>query len=404
MTGQFQNRTEEFTYRLCRETFLSLWSYANPRKAPNRGELCDVLVLCDPDIILVSVKDIQFNEEIEPAVAYQRWVKRAIKKSTKQLYGAMRWLDSSHRVIRSDGTDGLPLPELENRRVHCVSVSLGGRRRVPVLLQGNFGKGFVHVFDEVSFPLLIRHLDTVTDFVDYLRAKEGLVARCPPLEILGREENLLALYLHRGRQFPEGCPEDAIPDSYWDDVAAKPDFQRKLAEDLKDSYIWDGFIEHFAGHSLDGTLEFSNGIDNDELAYRVMARENRFARRVLGGAFREFYERAKAGQLEARMLKSPQEVGYVFVNVPPSVDRDTRRRILEMRCFVARGDLNCAQIVGLCINIEAAEKGHCEDLVHFYRPNWTADDEKVAQQLKDELGFFREPLMNEQYLEEYPPA
>ena len=401
MTGQFQNRTEEFTYRLCRETFLSLWSYANPRKVLSGGELCDVLVLCDPDVLLVSVKDIEFNETIEPRVAYPRWVKKAIKKSADQLYGAKRSLESADRVIRSDGTDGLPLPDLDARRVHLNSVSLGGRRRVP-MPQGDFGKGFVHVFDEVSFPLLLRHLDTITDFVDYLRAKEDLATRCPDLEILGGEENLLALYLHGGRRFSGNCPEEAIPSSCWDQVTATPEFQRKLAEDLRDSYIWDNLIEHFAGQSLAGTLEFSDGVANDELAYRVMAREDRFGRRVLSGALRGFYELAKAAQIEARMLRSQQDVCYVFVNVSPDTDRETRRRILEMRCFVARGESKCTEVVGLCINIEAAETGHCEDLLYLYRPDWTEADDNAAQEIKNELGFFSQPVMTEESSEEYP--
>jgi hypothetical protein len=48
-------------------------------------------------------------------------------------------------------------------------VALGGRREGPVS-QGDFGKGFVHVFDERSLDIVLSELDTVTDFVQYLLA------------------------------------------------------------------------------------------------------------------------------------------------------------------------------------------------------------------------------------------
>jgi len=54
------NRSEKFTYQLCKESFLSLWSYATP-KLENGKELCDVLVAFGAQIMIVSVKDIHFG-------------------------------------------------------------------------------------------------------------------------------------------------------------------------------------------------------------------------------------------------------------------------------------------------------------------------------------------------------
>jgi hypothetical protein len=50
------NEAELLVYRLCRKSFLSLWSYMNPRQKPSGKELCDVIVVCQPDILIVSVK------------------------------------------------------------------------------------------------------------------------------------------------------------------------------------------------------------------------------------------------------------------------------------------------------------------------------------------------------------
>lgn len=176
----FQSTTEEFVSGVCRQTFLSLWSYPNPQNAAGK-ELCDFLVVCDPDVIVVSVRDVRLNLEAMPDVAAKRWLKKAVRGSVQQLYGAVRGLEScGDRVIRHDGTLGVQLPARPLRKIHRISVSLGSKGLVP-LPAGDFGKGFVHVLDERAFILIMENLDTIADFVDYLGAKEALAVVRPGL-------------------------------------------------------------------------------------------------------------------------------------------------------------------------------------------------------------------------------
>jgi hypothetical protein len=97
------NETERLVYRLCRKSFLSLWSYANPQGKTPGKELCDILVVCEPDVIIFSVKEVAFIEEGDELVNQTRWSKRAIEESVKQIYGAERLINSTTYVIRSDG-------------------------------------------------------------------------------------------------------------------------------------------------------------------------------------------------------------------------------------------------------------------------------------------------------------
>ena len=120
------NETERLVFELCTKSFLSLWSYANPQGKTTGKELCDILVVCEPDIIIFSVKEVAFAEEGDDKVNQARWFKRAIEDSVKQIYGAERWLSSASHVIWKDGTRGLSLPEASGRRVHRVAVALGG--------------------------------------------------------------------------------------------------------------------------------------------------------------------------------------------------------------------------------------------------------------------------------------
>ena len=86
------NAAEAFVYQLCRGSFLSLWSYMNPRQKVNGKELCDILVVCEPDIIIFSVKHSTLSKNGTPAVNMARWKRRAIDSSVSQIYGAERTL------------------------------------------------------------------------------------------------------------------------------------------------------------------------------------------------------------------------------------------------------------------------------------------------------------------------
>src|SRR4051812_27050437 len=122
-------KSEELVYKLCTKSFLSLWSYPNPT-GKNGKELCDILVVCEPDVIIFSVKEIEYKDTCNK-VGWDRWRKKAIEESCSQISGAERWIKSNLNVITKSGDIGLPFPEPSNRRVHRVAVALGSKGKVP---------------------------------------------------------------------------------------------------------------------------------------------------------------------------------------------------------------------------------------------------------------------------------
>jgi len=60
------NRSEAFVLGVCQQSFLSLWCYNNPRSKPGK-ELCDILVICDPDVIVIG--EIRDVESLTTAIA-----------------------------------------------------------------------------------------------------------------------------------------------------------------------------------------------------------------------------------------------------------------------------------------------------------------------------------------------
>ncbi len=391
------NEAERFTFRLCRQSFLSLWSYANPRGKGGK-ELCDVLVVSDPDIVIFSVKDIAIADGPADSVDASRWRRRAIEASCKQLYGAERWLASATRVVRSDGTAGLSLPDRERRRIHRVAVALGADRTVSFEM-GEFGKGFVHVFDEIGLDIVMRELDTIADFVAYLREKEDHHGQTLTV-VEGGEENLLAVYLQNGRSIPGDTDIRVVPADLWSTFVRKPEYQRKQSADA-DSYQWDFLVETVARDSIAGNLELGSTLDDGERAVRAMARETRLSRRVLGRNFKDFLQRSH--KLGARMLRSHQGTVYVFLASPRSTSRQDRRTELQLRMFVGRGrHASATEVVGIATERYKPNQGFSLDIGYLYMPTWNEDDETKLRAIQRDLGYFRDPRETRYQEDEYP--
>ena len=393
------NKAEEFTYNICKQSFLSMWSYKNPRGKKGK-ELCDVLIVCDPDVIVISVKDCEFKKSGNLRVDWDRWIRNAINESAKQIYGAERLIESTSHVIRKNGKEGLVFPTPEQRRIHRVAVALGGRGEVPIH-SGELGKGFVHVFTEASFKTILEELDTITDFVTYLIDKELWLDSIDKLIVVGGENNLLAKYLLSDRKFPSGANVVFLDDSHWDALQKDTLYRNKKRED-KISYIWDDLIEHFSGHMLNDTLEFGSSLNENEMLVRVMARESRFDRRVLGKAFREFMKLSRK-QKWSRIVPSPSGIVYVFLASPRDEDRDYRRKELTLRCFVARGlHRDSETVIGIGTEQYDAKKGFTLDGVYLQHEQWTDKDDELMRQYQQEFHLFSDVTRTQQDEKEYP--
>jgi len=373
----------------------------NPRKTPGGNELCDVLVVCEPDIIVFSVKNISLTTSGYPEVDFERWKRRAVEKSCAQLYGAERTICSATNVIRNDGTAGLAFPKGADSKIHRIAVAVGGERKAGLPF-GDFGKGFVHVFDEVSISILMKELNTITDFVRYLRAKESFFNSGVQAVVEGAEEDLLALYLHLDKTFPDAYDRFVFQDGLWEQIQNKPEVQRKQIAD-KDSYVWDSLIEKFCEDTLQNNLEFAPEPSETERAIRMMAREDRFSRRVLGKSFKEFLDESL--RVRSRKMRSPSGVTYVFLATPHGHPRELRTAELGNRCFVARGlHPESARVVGLATEQYVKGKGFSLDLCHLYVPQWTAKDQEIMEGMRGELGYFRNPRVTHDSEDEYPSS
>ncbi len=398
--NNMKNKAEEFVCEVCKHTFLSLWSHPNPLGKSGK-ELCDVLIVCEPHIIIFSVKEIKVSDSGSLIIDWKRWNRKAVEESSKQIYGAERWLKASTHVIKKDGTQGLALPKKEDQIIHRVVVALGGKNKVPIIY-GDFGRGFIHVFDEISFNIILHEQDTITDFIRYLSAKESLYQSGIDTPFLAGEENLLALYIHRGMTFPSDINKIIISEDAWNTLINKPEYKVRKEQD-KVSYLWDKLIDDI-GHQIEaGTLALKNAEGNGELILRTMAREDRFGRRILGKSFAEFIHLSAENKIRARMVTSPTEVLYVFLAVPPSVKRKYRLAELATRCFIARGlNQQIKIVIGIATEQYQPRIEHSFDLYYLYKPDWTEKDQATMELIQKESGFFIKMTSSEAREDEYP--
>lgn len=392
------NPAESLVHELCTSSFFSLWSIANPSR-PSGKELCDVLVVCDSDVIIWSVKEIKYVDT-GSAVGLRRWQRKAIDESIDQLRGALRSLERMTEVSSPNAVAALPLPSSDRRKVHRIAVALGSDGSVP-LYEPNAGGEHFHVMDESALRVLLQELDTITDFVDYLQAKEAFLKNTQVIES-GGERDLLGLYLQHGRQFPSGQSLLIVDEGIWETLTAKPNWEaRKRAE--ASSYTWDRIIETFVSDFATTPPGERGPVNSLDAVARTMARESRFARRLLADAFLEFMALASSNKIRARYTRSPSGVVYVFLATNRNAARTDRVAELTARCWVARGELlDATTVVGIATERYEGMPGFSLDAVKVHIPEWTEEHEKQKRYLRNDLGFFRTTLKTETHVDEYP--
>ena len=357
--------SERYLVQLAKKVFLSLWSYPNvftdEGRCHGKGdgkELCDLLVAFGNDIILFSDKHSKFSNHENINVAWFRWYRYAIRGAAKQLKGAETWINRFPERVFLDRSCEIPLPiklpsPLE-ARIHLVAVTRGssnhsqsywgrgssGSLFIDTSLIGDQhmsapfrvgwplpNKRFVHVFDETTLDIVLNELDTVSDFVEYLKKKESLFSiRDVDCSIAGEEE-LIAIYLSnfdfkKNEHFFPSLPEGAaliLGEGDWLRLLDSPGYaSRRKANEI--SYTWDDLIEFHSHHIMhESAVSYSheNSSNSHERVMRIMASENRITRRVLGEAFHVANDVKQKGLRFTRtVLSQVKGRAYVFMSIP----------------------------------------------------------------------------------------
>jgi hypothetical protein len=219
---------EEFVNELAYNSFLKFWCYPGPKyENGDNKEICDLLIIFDDTVIIFSVKNYEFKGN------YTRYFNNTIKKALNQIHGAYRILfDMPEVIIKHPDRDSEQFPAEQINKVMLIVVNLGeGAKFYPFngLTKNN---NYVTFFDKSSFETIIRELDTIADFTEYLEKREKVFnhkntfilpgigsdftentkeqfaemefdSGNPTILISGSEKDLLSVYFKGGHNFPK---------------------------------------------------------------------------------------------------------------------------------------------------------------------------------------------------------
>lgn len=472
--AQGETPTERQLVKLSERSFLDLWSYPNLYRdqklagGTDGKELCDLLVVCDPHIIIFSEKNIKWSDK-PLDVAWSRWFKKAVKNSVDQINGAERWISEFPNRVFLDRACSQPLPldlpPIEHRIVHKIAVARGAGAACRMYFSGGTGsfaikpeiKGsqhwdtnagklqpfvigdvdpegsFVHIFDDGSLEVVMRELDTITDFTAYLSRKAEFI-RSGRLVLGHGEEDLLAYYAVRTNESGdhEFVPPDggswvdgariAIDGSHYPELIQNPQYIAKKEAD-RVSYLWDTIIKNFTQHMLDGTSivigDFEYNIKNSEVAARYMALEHRFRRRSHGeaiqGAMRKGMEVDRFFRAMIPLEHSKDnETGFFFLSLK-YLDwmeeiggyEHYRKKRIELMTAYAQGMLlkyrYLKRVVGIGAEPPKQGRGSSEDLLCAQQTDWNETDEQEILELCEELGIMKPGYVERPYQgQEFP--
>ncbi len=380
---------EKSVHELSQKSFLIDWCFPNP-VLPNGKELCDLLVIFDETAIIWQIKDLKLGER-------GRYKKSEVKKNLRQLSGARRQLfdlktpielKNSRRSIET-------FDPTQIKEVFLISVLFGeGEDSFPFV--ESLKKYTVHVFDKDFTQIILKELDTISDFITYLRKKETFLSDDKSITIMGGEEELLAFYLMNERNFRrlKTATHLFLEEGSWTGFINSPSYSAKKEED-KFSYGWDDIINR--AHE---------GSEKYELVARELARPTRFERRFLGKCFLDAWIIGTEDDMHDsyRRIIPAQGTTYCFIFCDLDIPRENRISMLKVVCYVARGKFKQNQKV-LGIATEKKITPTCSyDFCLFVSPNWTEENEKEVRRLQKQFEILKNPIVAKVEEDEYPQS
>ena len=446
--------TEQILEKRGEKLFLPLWSY--PRVYRQAGkELCDLLAVMDDNIIIFSDKRRRFKlseDDNVVAIDWNRWFKKTIVASARQLWGAEKWIKEHPDRIYRDGAAKHPLRlscDVHSAKYHLIAIANGATNAIPrffgkgdssllminTLLRGDDdhlmmpegknimpfqvgdidpSKTFIHVFDEMGFPMVMKELDTSTDFINYLIKREELF-RNRQYSIIAHGENC---FLHNyianmdasgARDFPYG--RDALRQGVnvildegfiWNEHTSKQYFAKEKADEV--SYLWDTII---ATCIEENRTDFfvSESIGPHMLA--IMARESRFARRMICDHFWGNACQVPRGKRWLGLSESPCIPGVVYVFAAISgATSEAQKDLLTAACVLALIDK--FPHAHTCVGLSCGGKDDFLQVKYLHyclnRESLTPDKIRGAREVQERRRIFKNVKITRKTEQEWPDA
>lgn len=415
--------TERILAKLCDATFLKLWSYPNPYKEDTK-ELCDLMAVFDNKIFLFFDRESRKFDNLEGDidVQWKRWHKNVIENQIRTAEGARRYVLENPDKIYLDSKKTTPFPILiphENLIIYSIIIAHGAAeaclRHSPENINGSLAVTYskreklgldipflveldsnkpIHIFDTFNLEIILKELDTVYDFSEYLSEKEKALKHYESITYCG-EEDLLANYFQnfdavKQKHFVGVIDEKAtsimISEGGWNSFENSALYKRRK-EANKTSEMWDNLLQYTTQNALDQTLKGNSNIFKGEIGICEMAKEPRFFRRTLSDLMIRAIEGfpGDGTTLMRNLSIMPsfyKNTVYVFLQLhdPRNKDYDNeyrpkRQALLEIACGVTKNKFpKYEKIIGIAIDAPKFTQTNSEDFILLNAKDWFEDD------------------------------
>ncbi|MBG43233.1 MAG: hypothetical protein CL530_04625 [Aequorivita sp.] len=383
------NVAEEYVNTLSETAYLKYWCYPNPIDiSGNKKEICDLLILFFDTAIIISVKNYDLKGD------YERYKRRVIEKSSKQLFGAERKLFNSQKPLDiSHPEKGVEtFNPIEYKNVFRITVSVGEDFENYEFVDSKEGKGSVNIFNKETFEIITEELDTIKDLVEYLKAREDLLITNSGKKCNCTEKDLLGHFLMNQRTFDENIKKDFEKATLelvgkWNEyINNRSVILKKLADE--NSYFIDKIVEN-------DVLPIENGV----LLAKELMSLSRFERRIMANKL--FYIVKKYENQKntlARLFLKYNHIGFLFVYYPEKKPEKEVDFIMNKAPELYAHKHNTKKIVVL---------GATDGLKQWKFGLYLASDlnetqKKQLDQIADKAGWFKREIKTKENIKEYP--
>lgn len=381
-------QAEEFVNSLSTQAYLKYWCYPNPIDIDgDKKEICDLLILFFDTTIIISVKNYDLKGN------YERFKKKVIEKSSKQLFGAERKLFQSNRPIKiSHPEKGEEIFNPDNyKNIYRITVSAGEDFENYEFIDNKEGKGSVTIFNKETFEIIIQELDTIKDLVEYLESREDLLLKNIGTKCNCNEKDLLSHFLMNKREFSKELTNEFEKETKslknkWDSYLQNKSVFIKKLEDEK-SYFIDELIKN-------DVLKLPSG----ELLAKELMTLSRFERRIIAQNLFEIVEQneGKADFLVRRFTEY-SGMGFLFIYYPIERTQEEIDFILQKAQELYAYYHNSSRIVLL-----AASKGLKQWKFGLFQASELNEEiENYLQELAKTFGWFQNEKRTERVIKEY---
>jgi len=268
-------------------------------------------------------------------------------------------------------------------------------------------RSYVHVFDELALDVVMRELDTINDFCNYLDEKVKFIRDGKVISAAGEEELIGFFCSMRGRKHEKGAfihPTGNV----------RKDGPIAICEGIYKKYIQSEAREYYNQMRFESQLvdriieEFSQGIINaqvglgsdlefgtHEFAVRFLASECRYSRFLISWAIKEKYSALSGEERTSRLIFSPEFENRLFVLLffwPPGDEEDfesyrqVRRAHLDAYALVAKWQHPKAEfVIVLATESSFSSPGRSHDImVREFSGPMAKEDIETAKELSRE--------------------